>query len=67
MTTSPPWHSADGLIQAFGDEAYNSAVGLMTMMILETPDDAQSIEQIRLGIIDLMQRGYHKKGKSTQQ
>jgi transcription termination factor Rho len=64
-TAVHPWHTADGLIEAFGDQAYHSAIRLMVIMISQTPDDEESLVKIRAGIQELMQRRYHDKPNTS--
>jgi hypothetical protein len=60
-----PWHTADGLIEAFGDQAYHSGIRLMSMMILTTPEDQEYIDKLRGRIQELMQRGFHRRAAAV--
>lgn len=56
-----PWHSADGLLEAYGDQAYHAGIRLMLMAARESPDDTATIRKIREGCARLMAMGYHEK------
>lgn len=55
-----PWVTADSLIEAFGDEAYQKGLTMAVESLQAGDKDAsRAISQAN---IELIKRGYHKRG-----
>lgn len=55
-----PWVTADSLIEAFGDDAYQKGLRMAVEALQAGDKDAsRAISQAN---IELIRRGYHKKG-----